>query len=80
MFNIFDKKCWLWSDVNTGVVRGTGAYLDRQTRPGDECEFLSIQLAFPGGEGALDGTRRFVDGAARPQLSESRPRRELRPT
>jgi len=46
VFNIFDKKYWLWSDVNTGVVPGTGAYLDRYTQPGTNAS-VSLQLSFP---------------------------------
>jgi hemoglobin/transferrin/lactoferrin receptor protein len=46
VFNIFDRKYWLWSDVNTGVVPGTGAYLDRYTQPGINAS-VSLQLAFP---------------------------------
>lgn len=46
VFNIFDEKYWLWSDVNTGVVPGIGAYLDRYTQPGTNAS-VSIQLAFP---------------------------------
>lgn len=46
VFNIFDKKYWMWSDVNTGVVPGTGAYLDRYTQPGTNAS-VSLQLSFP---------------------------------
>lgn len=46
VFNIFDKKYWNWSDVNTGVVPGTGAYLDRYTQPGTNAS-VSLQLSFP---------------------------------
>ncbi len=46
VFNIFDKKYWNWSDVNTGVVPGTGAYLDRYTQPGTNAS-VSLALSFP---------------------------------
>lgn len=46
VFNIFDKKYWNWSDVNTGVVPGTGAYLDRYTQPGTNAS-VSLQVSFP---------------------------------
>lgn len=46
VFNIFDKKYWLWSDVNTGVVPGSAGYLDRYTQPGINAS-VSLQLALP---------------------------------
>jgi len=46
VFNLLDKKYWLWSDVNTGVVPGSGAYLDRYTQPGTNAS-VSLQLSFP---------------------------------
>lgn len=34
VFNIFDKKYWLWGDVNTALLSDAGPGLDRYTQPG----------------------------------------------
>lgn len=45
VFNLFDKKYWLWSDVNTAVLAQSAASLDRYTQPGINAS-VSVQIAF----------------------------------
>lgn len=45
VFNIFDKKYWLWSNVNTAVLADGAASLDRYTQPGINAS-VSVQVAF----------------------------------
>jgi hemoglobin/transferrin/lactoferrin receptor protein len=45
IFNLLDKKYWLWSDVNTAALGQSAASLDRYTQPGINAS-VSVQLAF----------------------------------
>lgn len=45
VFNLFDKKYWLWGDVNTAVLPMGNASLDRYTQPGINAS-VNVQLAF----------------------------------
>lgn len=45
VFNLLDRKYWLWSDVNTAVLAQNAASLDRYTQPGINAS-VSVQIAF----------------------------------
>jgi hemoglobin/transferrin/lactoferrin receptor protein len=45
VFNLFDKKYWLWGDVNTAALTASGAGLDRYTQPGINAS-VNLQLLF----------------------------------
>ena len=45
VFNIFDRKYWLWGDVNTAALGTTSAGLDRYTQPGINAS-VALQLIY----------------------------------
>ena len=45
VFNIFDRKYWLWGDVNTALLPAIGPGLDRYTQPGINAS-VNVVLSF----------------------------------
>ena len=74
IFNLFDRKYWLWSDVAAGALEGGSAAVDRYTQPGINAR-VSLQRNLGDVRQSkvphLRGEARVIESIAEAQISKA---------